>query len=337
LERASLKDARIGILEPLFGDASDAQEVIRIVRAAIEEFKKQGAVAVAVPMPELNAALDGSSVINLEFKEDLAKYLAGNASAPVHSLEEIVKGGMIHASLSGVMNTRLASKGRDSRDYQIAMAKRTAIQQMILKVLEDQKLDALVYPTLRRKPARIGDPQGGSTCQLSASTGFPAISMPAGFTADGLPVGVELLGRAWDDAKLVGFAYAYEQATHHRHAPGRTSALHGGESMPLVNWQSSAQGAGGRAVSARFTFDPARNELTYDLTAAGFGAGDVFAATIHRAAKGETGPVIAVLANHPFQTLTGKEMLSDPDRERLRSGGLYLRVGELRMVLEKAW
>src|SRR5205807_4485579 len=139
-----------------------------------------------------------------------------------HSLEEIVRGGLIHASLETVMNTRVASKGRDSREYTIAVAKRTAIQQSILKLMEDQKLDALVYPTIRRKQARIGEPQGGSTCQLSASTGFPAISMPAGFTGDGLPVGVELLGRAFDDAKLVSYAYAFEQATHRRRAPART-------------------------------------------------------------------------------------------------------------------
>ena len=53
---------------------------------------------------------------------------------------------------------------------------------------QGQKLDVLVYPTLRRKPTLIGEAQIGTTCQLSASTGFPAISMPAGFTVDGLPM-----------------------------------------------------------------------------------------------------------------------------------------------------
>ena len=338
---ASLKGARIGILEPLFGDAADDQEVIRIVRGSIDELKKEGATAVPVPMPELTAALDGSSVINSEFKEDLAKYLAGSGNPPVHSLEEIVRGGLYHAALGGVLNLRVASKGRDSREYQIAMAKRTAIQQMMLKLMEDQKLDALLYPTLRRKPARVGDPQGGSTCQLSASTGFPAISMPAGFTADGLPVGVELMGRAFDDGKLVSYAYAYEQAAHHRRPPARTPALHGAPAVPLMTWQSSVQAAGGRGtVSGKFTFDPATNELRYDVSAVGFSDGEILAATIHRAGGGGNGPVIAVVANHSFQSVAGSETLSDPDRERLMSGGLYLRiaarsagVNNLRMTL----
>ena len=324
---ASLKGARIGILEPLFGDAADDQEVIRIVRGSIDELKKEGATAVPVPMPELTAALDGSSVINAEFKEDLAKYLAGSGNPPVHSLEEIVRGGLYHAALGGVLNLRVASKGRDSREYQLAMAKRTAIQQMMLKLMEDQKLDALLYPTLRRKPARVGDPQGGSTCQLSASTGFPAISMPAGFTADGLPVGAELLGREWEDAKLVGYAYAYEQATHHRRAPGRTPAL---TSVAALSWVVEGE----RGVTGKFRLDPTTNELAYQVTA----AGDVLSASIHRAAKGENGPAVWVLANRGFPKIEGSVTLSDPDRERLMSGGLYLRVGfragEVRLAMQ---
>jgi hypothetical protein len=239
----------------------------------------------------------------------------------------MVRGGLIHASLEGVMNIRVASKGRESHEYKIALAKRVAIQQTILKLMEDQKLDALAYPTMRRKPARIGEPQGGTTCQLSASTGFPAISMPAGFTGDGLPVGVELLGRAFDDAKLVSYAYAYEQATHPRRAPARTPALGGGLNIVLITWQSGAQAPGANGtVSAKLTFDPTTNELTYTVTAAGFPEGDIVAATIHRTTKGDSGPVISVLSNHAFHSISGTEKLSDPDREKMMSGSLYLRI-----------
>jgi amidase len=327
LDAGALKGARIGILEPLFGDASDDAEVIRIVRDSIEGFTKEGAIAVPVPMPELSAALDGSSVINLEFKEDLANYLANNGNPPVHSLAEIVNGGLIHSSMEASMNVRLAAKGRDSHDYKIAMAKRTAIQHTILKLMEDQKLDALIYPTMKRKPVRIGEPQGGSNCQLSASTGFPAITVPAGFTADGLPVGVELLGRAFDDAKLVSYAYAYEHATHRRRAPARTPAIGGRLKIPLMTWQSSARVPGtDSTVSAKFTFDQTTNELSYNVTAAGFAEGEILAATLHRAGKSGTGPAISVLSNRTFQSLAGTQTLSDPDREKLMSGDLYLRI-----------
>lgn len=327
LQPGALRGAHIGILEPLFGDASEDQEVIRTVRAAIEELKKEGASAVSVPLPELLPALGGSSMIALEFREDLATYLANSGKPPVHSLEEIVNSGLVHHSLDALFRTRLASKGRDSRDYQIALAKRAAIQQIILKLMEEQKLDALVYPTLLRKPARINEPQGGGTCQLSASTGFPAISVPAGFTADGLPVGIEFLGRAMDDAKLVSYAYAYEQATHHRRAPGRTPALGMKSNVPLISWNASGTAANGKGtVTASFQFDPATGELIYNVRAGGFSTNDLLAATIHRKGSGENGPVLAVLVNHPFTTVEGREKLSDPDREKLLSGGLYLRI-----------
>jgi Asp-tRNA(Asn)/Glu-tRNA(Gln) amidotransferase A subunit family amidase len=323
LQAGALKGAHIGILTPLFGDPNDDPEVLKLVRAAIDEMKKQGATVVDVPLPELNATLEGSSVIDLEFKEDLAAYLAQNGNPAVHSLQEIFNQGLFDSALESNFKRRLAAKGRGSEEYQKALAKRAAIQQMILKVMDEKKLDALAYPTMRRKPARINDAQAGSTCQLSASTGFPAISMPAGFTADGLPIGVELLGRSLDDAKLVSYAYAFEQATHHRRAPLRTPALGGALSAPVTTWQSTNAS---KTVSAKFSFDPATSELSYEVTVSGIPATELLAATLHRAEKDDIGPAIALLANHPFTTISGIETLSNPDREKFTTGELYLEI-----------
>jgi Asp-tRNAAsn/Glu-tRNAGln amidotransferase A subunit and related amidases len=78
----------------------------------------------------------------------------------------------------------------------------------VTRTLEAQRIDVLAYPTLRRKAAIIGEPQRGSeNCQLSPSTGLPAISMPAGFTDDGVPVGIELMGAAWSDSRLMAAAF----------------------------------------------------------------------------------------------------------------------------------
>jgi len=278
-------------------------------------------------MPELTAALEGSSVIDFEFQEDLTNYLDGNGNPPVHSLAEIVDKGLFHSALEAGFRRRLLSKGRNSDEYQKALAKRTALVQAMLKLMDDQKVDALLYPTMKRPPARIGDGQGGSNCQLSPSTGFPAISMQAGFTPDGLPVGVELFGRPFDDAKLVSYAYAYERAANHRRAPALTPALGVTRSPALMTWQSSAPAAGtpGR-VSAKFSFDPATNELKYSVAATGFKDGEILSATIHRVAKDENGPAIFILSHNAFENLAGAEKLSSPDREKLLAGGLYLRV-----------
>jgi Asp-tRNA(Asn)/Glu-tRNA(Gln) amidotransferase A subunit family amidase len=88
-----------------------------------------------------------------------------------------------------------------------------------------EKYVALAYPSLRRQPAKIGTAQAGGNCQLSATTGLPAMSLPAGFTEDGLPVGLELLGRAFSEGTLLRVAYAYERVMQPRRAPPTTPPL----------------------------------------------------------------------------------------------------------------
>jgi Asp-tRNA(Asn)/Glu-tRNA(Gln) amidotransferase A subunit family amidase len=103
--------------------------------------------------------------------------------------------------------------------------KRDTLRQAILKAMADNRADALAYPTIRRKANVIGEAQIGTNCHLSANSGLPAIVVPGGFTPDGLPVGVELLGRAWSEPELIKLAYAYEQETRHRRPPASTPAL----------------------------------------------------------------------------------------------------------------
>ena len=67
----------------------------------------------------------------------------------------------------------------------------------------------------------------GNNRRLSPVLGFPAMTVPAGFTAEGLPVGLEFMGRAFAEPTLFRLAYAYEQGTHHRKPPQTTPALRG--------------------------------------------------------------------------------------------------------------
>ena len=91
-------------------------------------------------------------------------------------------------------------------------------------VMISYKLDALVAPT--GGPAWLTDPvngDGGTASAPSPSTvtavaGHPHITVPAGFFG-GLPVGISFFGRAWSEPTLIKLAYAYEQATKHRHPP----------------------------------------------------------------------------------------------------------------------
>jgi Asp-tRNA(Asn)/Glu-tRNA(Gln) amidotransferase A subunit family amidase len=145
----------------------------------------------------------------------------------VRSLSEILDKGLFHPALEQSFRRSNEMATLDSDEYRSTREKQLRLHELLLKTMDDQHVDALVYPTLRRTAAKIGEPQSGGNCAASAATGLPAITVPAGFADDGMPVGVEFLGRPFTESDLLKLAYAYEQATHHRHPPPLTPPLAG--------------------------------------------------------------------------------------------------------------
>src|SRR5215472_567893 len=224
-----LRGARIGLLTALLGtDPADA-EVATVVRGAVNEMNGRGVEVVDVTIPGLTDLLtdraNGFLVLRQDFKFDLNAYLAARPSAPVRTLEEVLASGKFHPAVETNLRNSQAVESRETQEYFAHIVKRNVLREAILKAMVDNRAEALAYPTIRRKANVIGETQMGSNCQLSANSGLPAIVVPGGFTPDGLPVGLELLGRAWSEPQLIQFAYAYEQATRHRHPPDSTPPL----------------------------------------------------------------------------------------------------------------
>ena len=140
----------------------------------------------------------------------------------MRSLDEILTSGLYHNAVDGVLRRANEVESRDTETYRAALTKREAATRAIADLLAQRNITALAYPTIRRKPAPVGEAQAGSNCQLSATTGLPAISIPAGFTPDGLPVGLELLGPAFSEPTLLRVAYAYERVA----APAPSARQH---------------------------------------------------------------------------------------------------------------
>jgi amidase len=327
----ALAGARLGVVRNLFGSAPEDTEGGDVVRKAIDAMRDRGATIVDVAIAGLETALQGSSVINTEFKFDLLDYLARYPQAPVHSLGDILERGDYHAALEAGFKQSNAIDSRDSEAHRIALHKRAAVRELITAALEEHKVDALVYPVLSRKAALIGEPvRGMNNCQASASSGFPALSVPAGFTADGVPIGMELLGPPWTESRLLSIAYGFERAVRPRRAPATTPVLVNGKRPPPLRSTAAIED-----VRATFTFDPVTGRLSYDVSATPPRAGAV-AVAVHRAPKDRSGPVIFSVLNGSAST--GDVVLQAIDREALARGDLYLGVrsmkGESRVQLQ---
>ncbi len=322
LDANGLKGARVGVLRALWGNAPEDDEVAGIVRKALDGFKAQGAEVVDIIVPGLDDYLRESSVIGDEFKFDLAAYLAKQPNAPVKSLGEIIDRGLHHAELDATFRLRNSPEKRDTEHYRQAMIKRRALRAAVLAALEEQRIDALAYPTLRRKPALIGEAQGGTNCQLSATTGLPAIAIPAGFTADGLPIALELLGGAWEEAKLLKYAFAWEQTAKPRKAPFSTPPLVKG----LAPSPTAAEVVIG-AATVKLNYDTTSGALRFDAAAAKMAPADrVIALAIHRSEGDKPGPIVAQLLAPNQITGSGTLTMRGRNREDLTSGKLYVQL-----------
>jgi Asp-tRNA(Asn)/Glu-tRNA(Gln) amidotransferase A subunit family amidase len=237
LDRNGLKGARIGVLRQAY-ERNNAQvdpEIAKVFAKALDDLKAAGAEIVdpaTVDRPQRPPRPEGSGGCR-GFKYDINEYLKTRGQkAPVHSLEEIIASPLFD-KIPAVSQTRLKSAqasnpdGPESESCKLEAAYREAFGAAVTKAMDDMKLDAFVYPTWSDPPHLIGETNGLDNSQVfSPTSGFPAINVPMGYTRDDkLPAGMTIFGRAWDEARLIKLAYAYEQATHHRKPPESTPPI----------------------------------------------------------------------------------------------------------------
>ena len=231
LDRNGLHGAKIGILRQAYERESTDPEIVRIFTSAVEELKRAGATIVDP------ATVDGLDAIKrpqgagpcMGFRYDMNHFLAERGDrVPAKNLGEIIKSGRFHPTVQRRLEQadKGPENGPDSPACQADTEYRGKVRDAVLKTMDKLGLDAFVYPTWSNPPRLIGDlntPAGDNSQFYSPTTGFPAINVPMGFSRGGtLPAGMTIYGRAWSEATLVRFAYAYEQATLHRRPPATT-------------------------------------------------------------------------------------------------------------------
>jgi Asp-tRNA(Asn)/Glu-tRNA(Gln) amidotransferase A subunit family amidase len=232
-----LKGARLGVLTNLFGTGPEYDEVNRVMAEAINILEEQGAVIVRLDDPALETkTLTANFRLNEpEFKAALDGYLRQQGPhVPVHSLGEIIASGQYHKpTLEKFFATAESYEdGLNSADYKERRIKMEDVRIEVANLMAKNRLDALVYPHQKCLVLPIGATfQKDRNGIIAALAGFPAIEVPAGFskpTSDapiGVPVGMELLGRAWAEPELISLAYGFEDASHMRKPPLSTPAL----------------------------------------------------------------------------------------------------------------
>jgi amidase len=230
LEAATLRGRRIGVVREHGGGGGGESKAI--LDAAVATLKAQGAEIVdpVALLESSDYSADELTVLLFELREDLGIYLRARGTATVKSLADVIAFNEREAAVEMPWfgQELFLQAERDSAlstaKYQ---AKRARIQRLagplgIDKALAADRLDALI--TITCGPAWVSDliygDNAGVSCSSSpaAIAGYPSASVPAGFV-DGLPVGVSFIAGAWQDARVLAIAHAFEKAHAARKAP----------------------------------------------------------------------------------------------------------------------
>ena len=244
LKADALNGARIGIARDFLGADPD---VDWIVDASLDAMRKAGATIVDVRYPKwlIDVKEDFYAAVRRpEFPVQIAQYLATLGPAYPKTLPEMIdRAGRINALRADgagpnpnrwtLFKRELESGTLDDYRYTSVHEHGLAmVREIVDGVIATGKLDAIVYPTSSRRPSLIaetGAPGGGGPSHTSIAnlTGFPDLIVPAGFTGDGLPVGISFFGPAFSEPKLLALGYSFEQATRARRRPIHTPARPG--------------------------------------------------------------------------------------------------------------
>jgi aspartyl-tRNA(Asn)/glutamyl-tRNA(Gln) amidotransferase subunit A len=220
-----VRGMRLGVPEQYFGSGLDP-EVERLVREAIAEYEKLGARVVPVSLPSTDYAVAAYYIVApAEASANLARYdgvryglRLGEDGGLLSMYQTTRKNGFGREVRRRIMlGTYVLSAGYYEAYYRKAMQVRTVIRREFEQVFA--QVDALLCPTSPIPPFRLGEKLADPLAMYLADVytvpcnlaGLPGLSLPCGMTPDGLPVGLQLLGKPFDEATLLRVARAYER------------------------------------------------------------------------------------------------------------------------------
>lgn len=221
LPDVSLKGLRLGIPRGDFFEGVDPQ-VLAVIEQALDTLVSEGVVCVTLDVPDLKRHNDatGSTLVMFEMMQTLPAY----AQAQGLSMDALLAG-VGSPDVARLLSGQLGPARVTATAYAAAQARRQQLQAAYARHFADNRLDALAFPTCLMTAPPIGH---DDTVHLrgqqvptfktlirntdpGSNAGLPGISLPAGLTTEGLPVGLELDGPLGSDRHLLGLAAAIER------------------------------------------------------------------------------------------------------------------------------
>ena len=229
LAGASLRGARVGVLDDAFGEWPESGPVNDAVRAAVEELRAAGAdVVEGLSLPGLPDWIGGTSLYSTQSRQDITAFLAARPEAPARSFDEVYASGAFHP-LTDLMNDIAEGPlvAADAPGYHRMRLRQEEFRRALLHVLAAADVDVLVHPSVQVPPPtrqELADLRWTAltfptNTVIASQSGLPAMTVPVGMTPDGLPVGMDVLGRPLAETHLLRFARAWEEHAQPRRAP----------------------------------------------------------------------------------------------------------------------
>lgn len=225
LHHDALRGARLGLVTNALGPGTDKDSagVNDVIRAAVEAARGAGAAVLDVEIPDLYEHIVATSQYVARTKHDINAFLSTRTSL---TLNQIAAQGRYHPDLDLIDAVMEGPENpEDDPDYFRRINAREAFARATVNVMARNQLDALVYPTVQVPAPTMSGRKNWTTLTfptntlIASQTWSPAITVPAGRTSDGLPVGLEIVAAPYNEPTVFKLGYAFEQATQHRRAP----------------------------------------------------------------------------------------------------------------------
>ncbi len=229
----SLRGVRVGVLRDLFRKGPEVEAGNAIIEKQLAVMTNAGAIVIdgLSTGTDLIGLMPSLRVNSYELRQSFDSYLQRRGPGPVKSFAELfnsgrwLKGGVLEARFNDTMK---AGDLNTNVEYQARLLNQKMMRQQLVALMDRYGVAALVYPMKPLGAPAVGASDDGlRDNNLVSTAGMPAIVVPAGWDAEGLPLALEIMGRPFTDAMLLKIAHGYEQASKHRVSPKSAPALPG--------------------------------------------------------------------------------------------------------------